>query len=659
STEHHGFGFVEFNGKEDADRAIELKNGVSVGGKKIGVKHAMPLAPLEQHKSKSNQDDVKTEKYKNVSTPENKEIAESEHSPSTIFVSNLPHSFTNSQDATVIETVFSDMLIRPFQVPWSIMALALLYFFAKTLVSFLCASAFLSSSGKEDADRAVELKNGVSVDGRKIGVKHAMPLAPPEQRKSKSNEDVKTEKDKNVSTPENIEIAESEHSPSTIFVSNLPSSFTNSQVPRSIVALALLYFFAKTLVPFLCASAFVSSSGKEDADRAVELKNGVSVDGQKIGVRHAMPLAPLEQRKSKSNHVYSDDVKTEKDNKLAHEKKLQEEKTADHDHRNLYLAKEGLIVERTPAAEGVSASDMSRRKKLEEKRKIMLQSPNFHVSETQLVIYNLPRSMTEKELRKLLIDAVVSRAAKQNPVIRQVKLLGNSIKENVKSKSRFHRVAFVEFSEHQHALVALRVLNNNPETFGPSRRPIVSFALDDVRKLKLRKFAQQQPIHNESEGMQHDDEAKTPRIPPSKNKSRKRKPMGDIGSSDTPEANKEETTENRTSGGATTKKDRPAKKRKGTQANSKENKFATKVTLKGSNQRNKNRQKGKKQRPESKPDAAGEPDFMPEKGKLQEASAEPGRNNVSKQQKKSGKYQNVSSRKEVVDLLDRLIEQYR
>lgn len=43
---------------EDANRAIELKNGSSFGGQKIGVKHAMHCAPLEERRSKADQGNV-------------------------------------------------------------------------------------------------------------------------------------------------------------------------------------------------------------------------------------------------------------------------------------------------------------------------------------------------------------------------------------------------------------------------------------------------------------------------------------------------------------------------------------------------------------------------------------------------------------------------
>ena len=50
----------------------------------------------------------------------------------------------------------------------------------------------------------------------------------------------------------------------------------------------------------------------------------------------------------------------------------------------------------------------------------MLQSPKFHVSRTRLIIYNLPKTMTTEEVKKLCVNAVVSRASKQKPVIQKV-----------------------------------------------------------------------------------------------------------------------------------------------------------------------------------------------------------------------------------------------
>ncbi len=47
--------------------------------------------------------------------------------------------------------------------------------------------------------------------------------------------------------------------------------------------------------------------------------------------------------------------------------------------------------------------------------------------------------------------------------------------------ARSRGYGFVEFASHALALAALRQLNNNPELFGPDRRPIVTFALDDQR----------------------------------------------------------------------------------------------------------------------------------------------------------------------------------
>jgi RNA recognition motif-containing protein len=65
--------------------------------------------------------------------------------------------------------------------------------------------------------------------------------------------------------------------------------------------------------------------------------------------------------------------------------------------------------------------------RLQEEKMTKLKSPNFHVSRTRLVVYNLPKSMTEKQLKKLFIDAVTSRATKQKPMIRQVSYLDSFV----------------------------------------------------------------------------------------------------------------------------------------------------------------------------------------------------------------------------------------
>uniref|UniRef100_A0A673UDK2 RNA-binding protein 28 n=1 Tax=Suricata suricatta TaxID=37032 RepID=A0A673UDK2_SURSU len=106
--------------------------------------------------------------------------------------------------------------------------------------------------------------------------------------------------------------------------------------------------------------------------------------------------------------------------------------------RNLYLAREGLIRAGTKAAEGVSAADMAKRERCR-----------------------------------------VMRDLKGAPG----KVKGQSL-----------GYAFAEFQEHEHALTALRHINNNPEIFGPLKRPIVEFSLEDRRKLKIKELRIQRSL---------------------------------------------------------------------------------------------------------------------------------------------------------------------
>ncbi|CAL9072631.1 unnamed protein product [Musa textilis] len=89
------------------------------------------------------------------------------------------------------------------------------------------------------------------------------------------------------------------------------------------------------------------------------------------------------------------------DKESVHKQELQILKNEALDRRNLYLGKEGEILAGIPAAEGLSESDMKKREMLMKKKAEMLQSPKFHVSRTRLIIYNLPKTMTTEEVKKL------------------------------------------------------------------------------------------------------------------------------------------------------------------------------------------------------------------------------------------------------------------
>ncbi|KAK2894537.1 hypothetical protein Q8A67_011766 [Cirrhinus molitorella] len=150
--------------------------------------------------------------------------------------------------------------------------------------------------------------------------------------------------------------------------------------------------------------------------------------------------------------------------------------------RNLYLGREGLIRSGSKAAEGVSEADMAKRTRFEELKRAKLKDMNIYVSKTRLCVHNLPKSVDQQKLKKLCLSAAGGKGVRitecrvmydRKPVQGQV--IGKSL-----------GFGFVGFEEHEHALQALRHLNNNPDIFGSQKRPIVEFSLEDGRKLKLK-----------------------------------------------------------------------------------------------------------------------------------------------------------------------------
>ncbi|XP_007042088.2 PREDICTED: RNA-binding protein 28 [Theobroma cacao] len=444
----------------------------------------------------------------------------------------------------------------------------------------------------------------------------------------------------------------------TIFISNLPFDIDDKEVKERFSGFGEVQYFLPVLHPVTKrprGTGFLKFKTIDAAIAAVSAVNAASGLGIFLKGRQLKVLKAL-------------------DRKSAHDKELEKAKVEEHDHRNLYLAKEGLIVEGTPPAKDVSASDMEKRKMLHEKKMTKLQSPNFHVSKTRLVIYNLPKSMTEKELKQLCIDAVISRATKQKPVIRQIKFLKSVKKGKLVIKNQSRGVAFVEFTEHQHALVALRVLNNNPETFGPEHRPIVEFAVDNVQTLKLRKAklqAQQLDGRDDMNNAQQNAESNSFDAHPTK--SRKRKSRDDKRVTKQPEFKKAEM-ENAVAAedGQATKKPKHNPAGEKTKPTSlKENLEGSNWKLKGSNR------KPKDHKGVPKPDIGSSDKVqttandtrksksfkemeavLQPKERMPQQQAKQQEGEKSSKRKRSQKKKNPSGR-DVVDKLDMLIEQYR
>ncbi|MXQ80674.1 hypothetical protein E5288_WYG009047 [Bos mutus] len=153
--------------------------------------------------------------------------------------------------------------------------------------------------------------------------------------------------------------------------------------------------------------------------------------------------------------------------------------------RNLYLAREGLIRAGTKAAEGVSAADMAKRERFELLKHQKLKDQNIFVSRTRLCLHNLPKAVDDKQLRKLLLNSTRGEKAVR---IKECRVMRDLKGAYGKIKGQSLGYAFAEFQEHEHALAALRHINNNPEIFGPQKRPIVEFSLEDRRKLKVKEL---------------------------------------------------------------------------------------------------------------------------------------------------------------------------
>lgn len=89
-------------------------------------------------------------------------------------------------------------------------------------------------------------------------------------------------------------------------------------------------------------------------------------------------------------------------NNIANQK--EKNKTVTKDSRNLYLLREGMILAGSEAAEGVSASDMAQRLRLEQIKSSMLKNLTRFIARDRLTIHNLPENYDDAKLRKMVMS---------------------------------------------------------------------------------------------------------------------------------------------------------------------------------------------------------------------------------------------------------------
>ncbi|XP_042563326.1 RNA-binding protein 28 isoform X2 [Clupea harengus] len=259
----------------------------------------------------------------------------------------------------------------------------------------------------------------------------------------------------------------------TVFIRNLSFDTEEDGLEKALLTFGELNYVRVVIHPDTESSkgvAFAQFKSKEAADKCIaaaeesSASGGLRVDGRRLIVVAAVSREDAVKLKDKK-------VKVEMGS------------------RNLYLAREGLIREGTKSAEGVPPTDMVKRARFEDLKRAKLRDISIFVSKTRLCVHNLPKSVDQKRLRGLSLQAAGgSRAVR----ITECRVMYDRKPEKGQMMGQSLGYGFVEFQEHDHALKALRHLNNNPDIFGPSKRPIVEFSLEDRRKLKIKEMRKQQ-----------------------------------------------------------------------------------------------------------------------------------------------------------------------
>lgn len=177
------------------------------------------------------------------------------------------------------------------------------------------------------------------------------------------------------------------------------------------------------------------------------------------------------------------------------------------DKRNIFLLNEGYIDPKSPMYELLNQADRNMRNQSFSQRKKQLEkNPSLYISLTRLSIRNIPKGISDKDLKALAREACVNFAKevkenKRMPLTQEEKHRDGNPKKGKKGIVRQAKIieekngrklsyGFIEYIGHRWALMGLRWLNgrkiSSKKDENVKKRLIVEFALENINVVKRR-----------------------------------------------------------------------------------------------------------------------------------------------------------------------------
>lgn len=164
----------------------------------------------------------------------------------------------------------------------------------------------------------------------------------------------------------------------------------------------------------------------------------------------------------------------------------------------MHLLHVGEINEHHDGWEKLGKSEKKQRQQSMKERKFRVNNSNFAIHPLRLSVRNLPRAVDATKMREVLVSHLADqsfleeagnkkqRRRKAQDLVQKVGLVRDEKRKDSQNERRSRGFGFISFKDHRSALAALEKLNDNPDVFGGGKRPIVEFAIEDKRKLRMQ-----------------------------------------------------------------------------------------------------------------------------------------------------------------------------